>query len=92
MRYILIFVLNAADYFLTVHLTSLYGIECEVNPLMRLALELDGAFECIKLLMFHALLFCMWESRKDEAALVILGMFIVVVLINATQAFYLCSI
>ena len=86
MRYILILALNAADYLLTVYLTNLYGIECEINPLMRLALETDGAFEFIKLLMFPALLLYMWESKKDDAALVLLGMFIVVVLLNATQA------
>lgn len=87
MKYFLIFVLNIADYALTVYLTGLYGIECEVNPLMRFALSMDGAFEFIKLIMVPALILYMWLEKLDNAALVVLGMFIVVVLLNATQAF-----
>lgn len=32
MKYILIYLLNLADYALTIYLTGLYGIACEVNP------------------------------------------------------------
>ena len=87
MKYILIYLLNLADYALTVYLTGLYGIACEVNPLMRYALSVPKLFAMVKLILFPLLLLWMWRTKKDDAALVVLGMFIVVVLINLSPVF-----
>lgn len=87
MKYILIYLLNLADYALTVYWTGLYGIACEVNPLMRYALSVPQMFAMVKLILFPLLLLWMWRTKKDDAALVVLGMFIVVVLLNTVQAF-----
>ncbi len=86
MKYILIYILNLADYVLTLYLTNLYGIECEINPLMRYALSEPWIFAVVKLLLFPLLLLYMWRKKKDDAAFVILGMFLAVVLINGVQA------
>ena len=87
MKYILIYLLNLADYALTVYLTGLYGIACEVNPLMRYALSVPKLFGIVKLILFPLLLLWMWRTKKDDAALVVLGMFIVVVLVNVSPLF-----
>ena len=87
MKYILIYFLNLADYALTVYLTGLYGIACEANPLMRYALSVPKLFAMIKLILFPLLLLWMWRTKKDDAALVVLGMFIVVTFINISQVF-----
>jgi len=84
MKYLLIYVLNLADYALTVYLTGLYGIACEVNPLMRYALSVPQMFAVVKLILFPLLLLWMWRTKKDDAALVVLGMFIVVILVNVS--------
>lgn len=87
MKYILIYLLNLADYALTVYLTGLYGIACEVNPLMRYALSVPQMFAVVKLVLFPLMLLWMWRTKKDDAALVVLGMFIVVVLVNLSPIF-----
>lgn len=87
MKYILIYILNLADYVLTLYLTNLYGIECEINPLMRYALTEPWIFAVVKLLLFPLLLIWMWRKKKDDSAFIILGMFLAVVLINGVQAF-----
>lgn len=87
MKYILIYILNLADYVLTLYLTNLYGIECEINPLMRYALSEPWIFAVVKLLLFPLLLIWMWRKKKDDSAFIILGMFLAVVLINGVQAF-----
>ena len=87
MKYLLIYALNIADYALTIYLTGLYGIACEVNPLIRYALSVPWMFAVVKLILFPLLLFAMWRTKKDDAALVVLGMFIVVVLLNLSQVF-----
>lgn len=87
MKYILIYLLNLADYATTVYLTGLYGIACEINPLMRYALSVPRLFATVKLILFPLLLLWMWRTKKDDAALVILGMFIVVVLVNLSPVF-----
>lgn len=87
MKYLFIYLLNLADYALTVYLTGLYGIACEVNPLMRYALSVPRMFAVVKLILFPLLLLWMWRTKKDDAALVVLGMFIVVTLINIGQVF-----
>ena len=87
MKYIFIYLLNLADYALTVYLTGLYGIACEVNPLMRYALSVPWMFAVVKLVLFPLLLLWMWRTKKDDAALVVLGMFIVVVLVNISPIF-----
>ena len=84
MKYILIYLLNLADYALTVYWTGLYGIACEVNPLMRYALSVPQMFAVVKLILFPLLLLWMWRTKKDDAALVVLGMFIVVILVNVS--------
>ena len=84
MKYILIYLLNLADYALTVYWTGLYGIACEVNPLMRYALSVPQMFAMVKLILFPLLLLWMWRTKKDDAALVVLGMFIVVILVNVS--------
>lgn len=82
MKYIIIYLLNLADYALTVYWTGLYGIECEINPLMRSALSVPWIFAAVKLVLFPLLLLWMRRRKKDDGALVVLGMFIVVVLVN----------
>jgi len=84
MKYLLIYVLNLADYALTVYLTGLYGIACEVNPLMRYALSVPQMFAVVKLILFPLLLLWMLRTKKDDAALVVLVMFIVVILVNVS--------
>ena len=88
MKYILIYLLNLADYALTVYLTGLYGIECEINPLMRHALSEPWMFAVVKLFLFPLLLLWMWHKKMNDTAWLVLGMFIVVVLLNVTQLFY----
>lgn len=82
MKYILIYLLNLADYATTVYWTNLHGIQTETNPLMRLALSEPWAFAAIKLVLFPILLFWMWRRKHDDTAWMALGMFIVVVLMN----------
>ena len=89
MKYILIYLLNLADYALTLYLTGLYGIECEINPLMRSALSEPWIFAAVKIVLFPILLLWMRYKKMDDAALVILGMFIVIVLLNAYQSFFI---
>lgn len=64
MKYILIYLLNLADYATTVYLTGLYGIACEVNPLMRYALSVPRMFAVVKLILFPLLLLWMWRTKK----------------------------
>jgi hypothetical protein len=87
MKYILIYILNLADYALTVYWTGLHGLEHEVNPLMRKALEEPWMFAVIKLILFPWLLLYMKLTGKDHAAWMVLGMFIVVVLVNLSPFF-----
>ncbi len=87
MKYILIYLLNLADYALTVYWTGLYGIECEINPLMRYALSEPWMFAVVKLILFPLLLLWMWRKKKDDTAWMVLGMFIVVVLVNISPFF-----
>lgn len=82
MKYIIIYLLNLADYALTVYWTGLYGIECEINPLMRSALSVPWIFAVVKLVLFPLLLLWMRRRKKDDGALVVLGMYLVVVLVN----------
>ena len=82
MKYILIYLLNLADYATTVYWTSLHGIETEINPAMRWALSAPGAFFTIKLILFPLLLLYMHRKKHDDTAWMALGMFIVVVLMN----------
>ena len=86
-KYILVFVLNLFDYAVTVYWTGLHGIEHEINPVMRWALSVPGAFEVIKLILFSLLLLWMWWKKKDETAWMALGMFIVVTLMNIRTVF-----
>ena len=88
MKYILIYLLNLADYALTAYWTGLYGIECEANPLMRKALEEPWMFAVIKLILFPLLLIWMWRNKRDDSAYITLGMFIVVVLLNIRTVFF----
>ncbi len=88
MKYILIYILNLADYALTVYLTGLYGIACEINPLMRYALSVPWMFAMVKLILFPLLLLWMWRTKKEDTAWMVLGMFIVVTLLNVVQTFY----
>lgn len=86
-KYILIYILNLADYILTVYWTDLHGIEREINPIMRWALSIPGAFFVVKLILFPLLLLWMWWKRKDDTAWMALGMFIVIVLLNIRTVF-----
>ena len=54
---------------------------------MRYALSVPKLFAMVKLILFPLLLLWMWRTKKDDAALVVLGMFIVVVLLNLSQVF-----
>lgn len=92
MKYIVIFILNIIDYLTTMYLTSLYGIEVELNPLMRSALSTPIVFAIIKLVLFPILLLWMWKTKKDDAAYIALGMFIVITLLNVSQIFMIMSI
>lgn len=87
MKYILIYLLNLADYALTVYWTGLHGLEHEVNPLMRKALEEPWMFAVIKLVLFPLLLIWMWRKKRNDSAFIVLGMFIVVVLLNIRTVF-----
>ena len=82
MKYILIYLLNLADYATTVYWTSLHGIDTETNPLMRMALNEPWLFALIKLVLFPLLLLYMHRKKHDDTAWMALGMFIVVVLMN----------
>ena len=82
MKYILIYLLNLADYAITVYWTNLHGIQVEINPLMRMALVNPWVFAVIKLWLFPVLLLLMWWKEYEEAALVGLGMFLAVTLNN----------
>lgn len=82
MKYILIYLLNLADYATTVYWTSLHGIGTETNPLMRMALTEPWLFAVIKLVLFPLLLLYMHRKKHDDTAWMALGMFIVVVLGN----------
>lgn len=87
MKYILIYLLNLADYALTVYWTGLHGLDHEVNPLMRKALEEPWMFAVIKLVLFPLLLIWMWRKKRNDSAFIVLGMFIVVVLLNIRTVF-----
>lgn len=86
-KYILVYLLNLADYALTVYWTGLHGIEHEINPLMRMALSEPWVFALIKLFLFPLLLLWMWWKKKDDTTWMALGMFIVVVLLNIRTVF-----
>ena len=86
-KYIIIYLMNLFDYAITVYWTGLHGIEHEINPFMRWALSVPGAFEVIKLILFPLLLLWMWWKKKDETAWMALGMFIVVTLMNIRTVF-----
>ena len=92
MKYIVIFILNFIDYLTTVYLTNIYGVECEMNPLMREALSEPWFFALIKLILFPLLLYWMWKTKKDDAAYIALGMFLAIVMLNLTQVFMVMSI
>lgn len=80
--YILIGTLNLFDYAQTVYWTGLYGIETEINPIMRGALSEPWVFAVVKLILFPALLLYMWHKKHDDSAWMALGMFIVTVIMN----------
>ena len=87
MKYIAIYILNLMDYALTVCWTNLYGIETEINPLMRLALRSPWVFALIKLVGLPLLLLYMYRKKHEDSAWMALGMFIVVVLLNIRTVF-----
>jgi hypothetical protein len=87
MKYILIYLLNLADYATTVYWTNLHGIQTETNPLMRMALTEPWLFAIIKLVLFPLLLLYMHRKKHDDTAWMALGMFIVVVLMNLRVIF-----
>jgi hypothetical protein len=82
MKYITIYLLNLADYAMTVYWTNLHGIQTEINPLMRMALVNPWVFSVIKLVLFPLFLLWMWKKKHDDSAWMALGMFIVVILMN----------
>lgn len=82
MKYIIIYILNFIDYAMTAYWTNLYGIQTEINPIMRLALSEPWVFAIIKLVLFPILLYWMWKKKHDDTAWMALGMFIVVTLMN----------
>ena len=88
MKYILIYLLNFADYALTVYWTWLHGIEHEINPLMRYALSEPWMFAVIKLALFPLFLIWMWKNKRNDSAYIVLGMFIIVVLLNIRTVFF----
>lgn len=88
MKYILIYLLNLADYALTVYWTGLYGLEHEINPLMRYALSEPWMFAVIKLALFPLFLIWMWKNKRNDSAYIVLGMFIIVVLLNIRTVFF----
>lgn len=88
MKYILIYLLNLADYALTVYWTGLYGIEHEINPLMRYALSEPWMFAVVKLVLFPLFLIWMWKNKRNDSAYIVLGMFIIVVLLNIRTVFF----
>ena len=81
-KYIIIYLLNLIDYFTTIYCTNLYGIETEINPLMRSALSEPWKFAFIKIILFPIFLYWVWKKKHDDTAWMTLGMFIVVVLMN----------
>lgn len=87
MKYIIIYILNLFDYLVTVYWTGLHGIATEINPAMRWALSVPGAFFTIKLILFPILLLWMWKKKHDDSAWIALGMFIVVTLMNIRTVF-----
>lgn len=87
MKYIVIYLLNLADYAMTAYWTNLHGIQMEINPLMRHALSTPWVFAIIKLLLFPAVLWWMWKKRYDDIALVALGMFLAVTWLNFCTVF-----
>ena len=62
MKYIIIAILNLFDYGVTVYWTNLYGIEAEINPIMRGALSTSWMFAVVKLILFPAMLLWMWHK------------------------------
>jgi Na+(H+)/acetate symporter ActP len=82
MKYLTIYLLNLADYAMTVYWTNLHGIQTEINPLMRMALLNPLVFAIIKLVLFPLLLLIMWWKKYEDAALVGLGMFLAVTVSN----------
>lgn len=87
MKYILIGILNIADYALTIYWTGIHGIQSEINPLMRWALSTPWAFAVIKLVLFPVMLYWMWRKKHDDSAWMALGMFIVITLLNIRTVF-----
>lgn len=85
--YIIIAILNLFDYGVTVYWTNLYGIEAEINPVMRGALTIPWVFAVVKLVLFPAMLLWMWYKKHDDSAYIALGMFIVVTLMNIRTVF-----
>ena len=86
-KYIIIYLLNLADYALTVYWTGLHGVQTEINPLMRLALSEPWFFAVIKVVLFPILLWWMWRPKHDDTAWMAMGMFIVIVLLNIRTVF-----
>ena len=82
MKYIIIYLLNLAEYAITLYWTNLHGIQVEINPLMRMALANPWVFAVVKLVLFPALLLIMWWTKYEDAALVGLGMFLAVTVNN----------
>lgn len=87
MKYILIGILNIADYAMTVYWVNLHGIQSEINPLMRWALSTPGVFGVIKLILLPLFLLWMWRRKHDDSAWMALGMFIVITLLNIRTVF-----
>ena len=87
MLYITIYLLNLADYAMTVYWTDLHGIQTEINPLMRMALVNPWVFALIKLVLFPLLLLWMHRKKHEDSAWMALGMFIVAVLMNIRTIF-----
>lgn len=81
-KYIIIYLLNLIDYFATIYCTNLYGIEMEINPLMRSALSEPWKFAFIKIILFPIFLYWVYKRKHEDTAWMMLGMFIVVVIMN----------
>ena len=87
MKYIIITILNLIDYALTTYWTSIYGIQTEINPIMRGALSEPWVFAVVKLVLFPFLLLWMWYKKYNDAAWVALGMFITLTWMNICVVF-----
>lgn len=88
MKYIAIYILNLIDYATTLYWTGLHGISHEVNPIMRWALSTPSVFTLIKVFLFPILLWWMWKKKRNDSALIIIGMFLAVVWMNVNTIFF----